>query len=184
MAINFNADSPSVPRSIYILFITLQAVTLLIVYFGLVDPSKVRRNDGTSLARYPHTDIWTELKAQGELFRDWKAMVLFIPIFSSEIAIIIISTCNGKVLAWRRSVSILTSIYFYSTVLQSKDSIAELCPFHRHADGWSIGHDAPPRQSENWNQAESRSHWNHCHGHSHHGRLGGFCRYVVPSIDH
>lgn len=96
MAINFNTDAPSVPRSIYILFITIQCVTLLIVYFGIVDPSKVRRNDGTSLAKYPHTDFWTELKAQGELFRDVKALLLFIPIFASEIAIIIASTCNGK----------------------------------------------------------------------------------------
>lgn len=112
--INFKSTVQQVPDSIYILFICLQSMGILVAFFGIVSPSTVRRPDGTALAKYPHTDFWTELKAQGQLFKDWRMLALFIPIFSSEISIIIISTINGKSikLSLDISLTLVAALYF------------------------------------------------------------------------
>ena len=62
--------------------------------FFIVDPSKVRREDGTPLAHYPHHGIWQELKNQRRLLQDWRLLVMFIPMIASEVAVIVLSSLN------------------------------------------------------------------------------------------
>ena len=66
----------------------------LVACFGIVPQSRVRRPDGTPLAHYPHKGLWPELRAQSKLFRDWRLLVLFVPLFGSEIVVIVFSTLN------------------------------------------------------------------------------------------
>jgi hypothetical protein len=67
-----------------------------VALFGIVKPSDVRRDDGTAIATYPHKGWWVELKAQRQIIMDWRMIVLILPMFGSEIAIIIFSTLNCK----------------------------------------------------------------------------------------
>ncbi|KAL8990143.1 MAG: hypothetical protein Q9169_008198 [Polycauliona sp. 2 TL-2023] len=66
-----------------------------VALFCIVDPSKIRRRDGTPLAHYPHQGIWQELKNQRQLLQDWRLLVMFIPMIASEVAIIVLSSLNS-----------------------------------------------------------------------------------------
>ena len=92
--INFNASKLRVPISIYIVFILLMASGFLVAFFTIVAPSKVRRRDGTPLAHYPHEGFWPELKNQRRLFQDWRLLAMFVPMFASEVPIIVLSSLN------------------------------------------------------------------------------------------
>ena len=92
--INFNASALQVPVSVYVVFIVLMASGFFIACFTILPPARVRRSDGTPLAHYPHEGFWRELKAQSKLFRDWRLLALFLPLFASEIVVIVFSTLN------------------------------------------------------------------------------------------
>ena len=94
--INFNANELQVPVSVYIVFIILMASAFVLAAFFIVSPAKVRRRDGTPLAQYPHEGLWEELKRQRLLFKDWRLLAMFIPMFASEVPIIVISSLNCK----------------------------------------------------------------------------------------
>ena len=66
----------------------------LVALFTIVAPSKVRRRDGTPLAHYPHEGFWQELKNQRQLLQDWRLIAMFIPMFASEVPIIVLSSLN------------------------------------------------------------------------------------------
>lgn len=72
------------------------ASAFFVALLTIVSPSRVRRADGTPLAHYPHEGLWRELKAQSQLFKDWRLLALFVPMFSSEVSIIVFSTLNCK----------------------------------------------------------------------------------------
>ena len=95
--INFNASVLQVPVSVYVVFIVLMASGFFVACFTIVPPSRVRRLDGTPLAHYPHEGFWVELKAQSKLLRDWRLLALFIPLFGSEITVIVFSTLNCEI---------------------------------------------------------------------------------------
>lgn len=92
--INFNASKLQVPISVYLVFILLMASAFFIALFTIVAPSKIRRRDGTPLARYPHDGFWQELKRQRRLLQDWRLLAMFIPMFASEVPIIVLSSLN------------------------------------------------------------------------------------------
>ena len=94
--INYHADVAECPTAVYIVFLCLMSSGILVAFFGIVQPSSVRRADGTALAHYPHNGAWVEFKAQAELFKDWRLLALVIPLFASEVAVIVFSTLNGK----------------------------------------------------------------------------------------
>ena len=75
-------------------------LAFFVALFAIVPPSQVRRSDGTPLAQYPHKGFWIELKAQSQLLKDWRLLALFIPMFGSEVAVIVFSTMNCK---WTRT---------------------------------------------------------------------------------
>lgn len=95
-AINFHASVLHVPLALYVVFISLMISALFVAFFTILPPSKVRRPDGTALTYYPHEGFWKELKAQGQLFRDWRLVALFVPLFSGDITAIVVSTLNCK----------------------------------------------------------------------------------------
>ena len=92
--INFNASALQVPVSVYVVFIILMASGFFVSFFTIVPPSRVRRPDGTALAHYPHEGFWHELKAQGTLFKDWRLLVMFVPLIASEVIVIVFSSLN------------------------------------------------------------------------------------------
>ena len=92
--INFNASALQVPVSVYVVFIILMASGFFVAFFTIVPPSRVRRADGTALADYPHDGFWHELKAQGTLFKDWRLLVMFVPMIASEVIVIVFSSLN------------------------------------------------------------------------------------------
>lgn len=92
--ISFNASALQVPRSVYIFFLIFMASGFFVALLTIVAPSRVRRPDGTPLAHYPQEGFWRELKAQSQLFTDWRILALFVPIFSSEVAAIVSWTLN------------------------------------------------------------------------------------------
>ncbi|KAL8956965.1 MAG: hypothetical protein Q9193_005645 [Seirophora villosa] len=93
--INFNASVVQVPISVYIVFLVVMTSAFFVALFTIIPPSQVRRRDGTPLAHYPHEGFWQELKNQRRLFQDWRILVLFIPMFASEVPFIVISSCNS-----------------------------------------------------------------------------------------
>ena len=92
--INFNASALQVPVSVYVVFIILMASGFFVSFFTIVPPSRVRRPDGTALAHYPHEGFWHELKAQGTLLKDWRLLVMFVPLIASEVIVIVFSSLN------------------------------------------------------------------------------------------
>jgi len=93
--INYNASVVQCPDSVYIVFIILMCLAFFIALFGIVKPEDVRRHDGTAIAHCPHKGWLEEVKAQKQIFLNWKMLVLIIPMFGSEVAIIVFSTVNG-----------------------------------------------------------------------------------------
>ncbi|KAL8989125.1 MAG: hypothetical protein Q9177_001923 [Variospora cf. flavescens] len=93
--INFNASQLQVPMSVYIVFILLMASAFFVAAFSIVPPAKVRRRDGTPIAHYPHEGLWEELKRQRLLLKDWRLLAMFIPMFASEVPIIVLSSLNS-----------------------------------------------------------------------------------------
>ena len=70
------------------------ASAFFVALFAIVTPSKVRRRDGTPLADYPHEGFWQELKNQRRLFQDWRILAMFVPMFASEVPVIVLSSLN------------------------------------------------------------------------------------------
>ena len=144
--INFNASALQVPVSVYVVFIILMSSGFFVACFTIVPPSRVRRPDGKPLAHYPHEGFWYELKAQSKLFRDWRLLALFIPLFGSEIVVIVFSTLNCEC---RPPVLILNedSIFMLSRspLFQHTDTVSEFgvfqldANFRFHLDRYSAG---------------------------------------------
>ncbi|CAI6287886.1 unnamed protein product [Periconia digitata] len=93
--INYNASVVSCPDSVYIVFIVLMCLSFFVAFFGIVKPSEVRREDGSAITHHQHNGWLAELKGQRKIFTDWRMLVLILPMFGSEIAIIIFSTLNS-----------------------------------------------------------------------------------------
>ncbi|KAL9034731.1 MAG: hypothetical protein Q9180_005246 [Flavoplaca navasiana] len=93
--LNFNASILRVPTAVYIVFILAMVSALFVALFFIVEPSKIRRRDGTPLAHYPHHGMWQELKNQRRLLQDWRLLVMFIPMIASEVAVIVLSSLNS-----------------------------------------------------------------------------------------
>ena len=136
--INFNASALQVPIAVYVVFIVLMASGFFLTCFTILPPSRVRRPDGTALAHYPHEGFWHELKAQSKLFSDWRLLAMFVPLFGSEIVVIVNSTLNceckshsSMVLKW--PVFIASS----SLILQHSDTLSQLCLLQPNANCWS-----------------------------------------------
>lgn len=76
------------------MFIILTALSLPVALFGIISPADVRRADGSPIAHYPHRGVWEEIKGQRQIIMDWRMLVLLLPMFGSEVAIIAFSSIN------------------------------------------------------------------------------------------
>ena len=94
------------------------ACGFFVALVAIVPPSQVRRPDGTPLAHYPHKGFWAELKAQRQLFTDWRLLALFVPMFASEVATIVISTlnCQYTQFHFRVVLALYFNIYFQHSI--------------------------------------------------------------------
>ena len=92
--LNFKATELHVPIAVYVIFIILMATAFFVALFCIIEPSSVRRQDGTPIAHYPDEGFWQELKNQRRLLQDWRLLVMFIPMLASEVALIVLSSLN------------------------------------------------------------------------------------------
>ncbi|EXJ73194.1 uncharacterized protein A1O5_02954 [Cladophialophora psammophila CBS 110553] len=79
LGINWNAHSLGVPHSVYITFIIIQYASMALAFI-LVDADKLRRNDGTAIAKYEHLSAWQDVYQTVALLKD-PVMLLLIPTF-------------------------------------------------------------------------------------------------------
>lgn len=92
--LNFRATELHVPVAVYVIFIILMAMGFFVALFCIIEPSSVRRQDGTRIAHYPNQGFWLELKNQRRLLQDWRLLVMFIPMLASEVSLIVLSSLN------------------------------------------------------------------------------------------
>lgn len=67
-----------VPESVYIVFLVLQGTGAVLGFFLLQNPAKIKRDDGSSIAIIEARGLVQELKANLEIFTDWKLLVMVI----------------------------------------------------------------------------------------------------------
>jgi MFS family permease len=96
LGISWNATTSSVPPSVYITFIILQCCSSGFAFFVL-PPDKLRRSDGTSLARFNRLSIRDSLNITGKLFKDWRVLMLIPVMFTPEMFYPFQATINAVV---------------------------------------------------------------------------------------
>ncbi|RSL49569.1 hypothetical protein CEP51_015471 [Fusarium floridanum] len=94
LAINFNASSPSTPRTVYIIFIVLQCASGVLTLL-MVDPNKLVRPDGTSVAVFQPTTLKESIVALGSMFKDWRMILMLSAFFTPEAFIVLQSSLNA-----------------------------------------------------------------------------------------
>ena len=105
------------PTPVYIAFIVLMCVAFIFTIFGLVQPSKVRRADGTAIAIF-HNPTWKEeFLGVREVLREWRVRLMCIVMFSCELPLAIIPSMNGAYFNLRTRA--MNPIIFYLLALPS-----------------------------------------------------------------
>jgi hypothetical protein len=89
-----NTTVSGVPPSVYITFICLECAGLLIAGF-LLDPSKLRRNDGRPIASFTPLPWFQELKALGLTLLEPKMALITLSIYSSEMYLSLTGAFNA-----------------------------------------------------------------------------------------
>jgi MFS family permease len=94
LGIAWHSSTDSVPSSLYITFIVLQVFSLAFALL-IQPPEKLRRCDGTAIARFNPISIKETLKLTAELFRDWRIWLLVPAMFTPEMSFPFQATMNG-----------------------------------------------------------------------------------------
>lgn len=89
-----NTSVSGVPSSVYTVFICLECAGLLIAGF-LLDPSKIRRNDGRPIASFTPLPWYQELKALGMTLLEPKMALITLSIYSSEMYLSLTGAFNA-----------------------------------------------------------------------------------------
>lgn len=89
-----NTTVSGVPSSVYIIFICLECVGLLLAGL-LLDPSKLRRNDGRPIASFAPLPWYQELQALGLTLLEPKMALITLSIFSSEMYLSLTGAFNA-----------------------------------------------------------------------------------------
>jgi hypothetical protein len=71
-----------VPVAVYVVFIVLMGIGAIACLFLLKPPAKIVRDDGTLVATTKPRGFIDELKANLEIFRDWKLLVMVCELLS------------------------------------------------------------------------------------------------------
>lgn len=96
LGISWKTPTDGVPSTVYITFIALQVGSALFAAFVL-SPDKLRRTDGTALARFDHISFMDTLKITGRLFKDRRVILLIPVMFTPEMSFPFQSTMNAYV---------------------------------------------------------------------------------------
>lgn len=89
-----NTSVSGVPSSVYTVFICLECAGLLIAGL-LLDPSKIRRNDGRPIASFTPLPWYQELKALGMTLLEPKMALITLSIYSSEMYLSLTGAFNA-----------------------------------------------------------------------------------------
>ncbi|KAL6797861.1 hypothetical protein GGI42DRAFT_88382 [Trichoderma sp. SZMC 28013] len=119
-----NTSVSGVPSSVYIIFICLECAGLLVAGL-LLDPSKLRRNDGRPIASFTPLPWYQELKALGLTLLEPKMALITLSIYSSEMYL----SLTGAFNAWyfnARTRSLANFCYWIFQVLGAL-AIAWIC---------------------------------------------------------
>ncbi|THX36900.1 hypothetical protein D6D10_06291 [Aureobasidium pullulans] len=106
-----------VPNSVYISFVVIMASAALVSAFGIVSPEKVTRADGTHLAEFKATDFKTEFAGCCALLKDWKIVLLIIPMFATEMSSSLIPTISAY--SFNLRTRSLNSVIFWGVQIPS-----------------------------------------------------------------
>ncbi|KUJ07076.1 uncharacterized protein LY89DRAFT_601886 [Mollisia scopiformis] len=112
-----NRDSTvaaGVPPSVYIIFLVLQGTGAVAGFFLLQDPATIIRDDGTPIAAIKARGFVQELKANLEIFTDWK-LLLMVPAFLPAECFLVY---GGSVNAYHNNLRTRCLLGFISVVLQ------------------------------------------------------------------
>ncbi|OBT69969.1 hypothetical protein VE03_00541 [Pseudogymnoascus sp. 23342-1-I1] len=94
-AINFHRAKPSVPTSVYAIFVAIMTSASLIALAFIISPKKVIRHDGTHLAKFKKTTVKEELVGMWRAASTPKVFLMLFPMFVSEFALGIQTSFNG-----------------------------------------------------------------------------------------
>lgn len=109
-----NATRAGVPRAIYLTFIIVMCCVAALALLTIHPPEKLRRPDGSVVAVDKHSNVWTELKANLHVFKDWK-LVLMIPAFLPAGSFLIY---NGSVNAYHNDLRSRSLLSFVAVAVQ------------------------------------------------------------------
>ena len=115
-----NTTISGVPSAVYITFITIECCGILVAAL-LMNPTKVRRDDGRPLAIFTPLPWHRELKALGKACAEPKMLLITLSIFSSEMYLSLCGTFNSVYLNSRSR-----ALANVSRIITSSNSIADL----------------------------------------------------------
>lgn len=95
-AINFHRAKPSVPTSVYAIFVAIMTSASLTALAFIISPKKVIRHDGTHLAKFKTTTVKEELVGMWRAATTPKVFLMLFPMFVSEFALGIQTSFNGR----------------------------------------------------------------------------------------
>ncbi|KAJ7021178.1 hypothetical protein C8F04DRAFT_1141804 [Mycena alexandri] len=87
-----------VPSSVYATFLALNILSIFVAAAFMIDPSKIVRNDGTSLALFSDrakTTSIAEFKGLISVLKDWRVLILIPVMFATELPIGIQTSLNA-----------------------------------------------------------------------------------------
>jgi len=102
-----------VPTAVYVVFIVMMAVGAVMAFL-LLPPSKIVRDDGTQIAIVKPRGFVEELKANLEIFRDWKLLIMIPAFLPAECFLVY----GGSVNAFHNDLRTRSLLSFIAVCLQ------------------------------------------------------------------
>ncbi|KAF2165583.1 hypothetical protein M409DRAFT_36848 [Zasmidium cellare ATCC 36951] len=96
LGISWNSTREGVPHSVYIIFIVLQCCSMALTLF-VKSPDKLRRSDGTALARFDRMSLLETLRVTGQLLKDWRILIMLPAFFTPEMFFPFQSSMNAYI---------------------------------------------------------------------------------------
>lgn len=106
-------EAAGVPVAVYVVFIVMMAVGACMAFL-LLPPSKIIRDDGTQVATVAPRGFIEELKANLEIFRDWKLLIMIPAFLPAECFLVY----GGSVNAFHNDLRTRSLLSFIAVVLQ------------------------------------------------------------------
>lgn len=94
---NFHqTEATGVSNAVYAVFVVIMCSAIVVAALGLKHPEDIVRDDGTHLAVFHRTDLWTEIKGVAACFTEMRILIILPGIFCAEIVLVLMSSLNGK----------------------------------------------------------------------------------------